>query len=374
MKKILIIALFLFVNLGVRAQKAEVNEAFAMLQINQFSRAKASIDKATLNVKTKDDAKTWAYRSLIYSSLGLDSTKKAESNVNVAEAEKSIITAKKLDTKAEFKEELKKANLNIAQFYSNMGMKQYSAQDFKSAALSFRKVSDILPTDTTFIMNTIAAESRSKDTLGLIQSYQSLNHLYKKASYYYYIATLQKSKKDTMGYKSTLDSGLKAFPKDNSLVVEDLNYTLTHEKGGSKISKIKKAIDLDPSNTSLYVVLGSAYEKLKKPDSAVITYKTALLKDPGSFEANFNLGAIYFNQAAATISTANKLPANKVKEYDAAVLKFKKQFEEAKPYLEKALVSKPDDLNALRSLREIYTRDNELDKAKALKTRIDKLN
>jgi tetratricopeptide (TPR) repeat protein len=303
----------------------------------------------------------------------LDTTKKAEAAQNIEEAQKSIATGQKLDTKGEFKDELKKANLNVAQYYSNKGMKLYSASDFKGAAESFKKVSEILPADTTFILNTIAAYSRARDTSGIIESYQKLNQFTKKPQYYYYIATLQKSKKDSLGYRKTLDSGLKAFPKDNSLVVEDLNYTLSHEKGSGKIAKIKKAIDLDPSNTSLYVVMGSAYEQLKKPDSAIITYKIAVLKDPSSFEANFNLGAIYFNQAAATIAAANKLPANKVKEYDAAVVKFKKQLEEAKPYLEKANSINPKDLSTLRSLREIYTRNNQLDKAKEVKAKMDAL-
>jgi len=374
MKKLLIVTLILFGTLVVRAQKSEVTLAFQMLNINQFGRAKESIDKATINPKTKDDAKTWAYRGLIYSSLGLDSSKKADAPANVAEAQKSIATAQKLDTKAEFKDELKKANLNVAQYFSNMGLKQYNSKDFKGAAESFNKVSDILPTDTTFILNSVAAYSQARDTNGIIQSYQKLTQFKKRSDYYYYIATLQKAKKDTLGYRRTLDSGLKYFPKDKSLVVEDLNYTLLHEKGASKINKIKKAIELDPSNTSLYVVLGSAYEQLKKPDSAILTYKTAILKDSQSFEANFNLGAIYFNQAASTIAAANKLPANKVKEYDAAVVKFKKQLEDSKPYLEKALSINPKDINTLRSLKEIYSRNNQMDKAKEMKERMDAIN
>jgi len=373
MKKLFLLALIVFGTLGLRAQKSEVLSAYTLFNINQFSKAKESIDKATVNPKTKDEARTWAYRSLIYSSLVLDTTKKADLATNLDEAKKAIATVQKLDTKAEFKDEIKKSNLNIAQYYSNMGMKAYNSADFKKAGDYFKQVSAILPNDTTFVLNTVAAYSRAKDTMGIIESYQKLNQFNKKAQYYYYIATLQKAKKDSLGYKKTLDSGLKAFPKDNSLVVEDLNYTLSHEKGSSKIAKIKKAIDLDPSNTSLYVVLGSAYEQLKKPDSAITTYKIAVLKDPNSFEANFNLGAIYFNQAAATIAAANKLPANKVKEYDAAVVKFKKQLEESKPYLEKASSINPKDLNTLRSLREIYTRDNQVEKAKEVKAKMDAL-
>jgi len=372
MKKILFVAILLTGSLIARAQKSEVTDAFTMLTLNRFSDAKSHIDKASLNPKTKDDAKTWVYRGAIYSALGLDSTQKKDAAQNIEEAQKALEMAQKLDTKGEFKTEISKANLNIAQYYSNMGIKQYNASDFKAAAISFRKVSDILPTDTTFILNTIAAQSRTKDTLGIVDSYQRLNKINKKAQNYYFIANLLK-RKDTAAYIRTLKEGLAAFPKDNALTVEDLNYTLLHDKGPAKIAKIKKAIDLDPSNTSLYVVLGSAYEQMKKPDSAVQVYKTALLKDPLSFESNFNLGAIYFNQAAATIAAANKMPANKVKEYDAAVVKFKKQLEEAKPFLEKAVQIKPNDLSALQSLREIYTRSNQLDKAKEIKAKIDSI-
>jgi hypothetical protein len=55
------------------------------------------------------------------------------------------------------------------------------------------------------------------------------------------------------------------------------------------------------------------------------------------------------------------------------VVKFKKQLEEAKPYLEKANSINPKDLSTLRSLREIYTRNNQLDKAKEVKAKMDAL-
>ncbi len=373
MKKIFILSLFIISTFIAQAQKSAVSEAFEMYNIHQFDRAKEDIDKAAQNAKTKDDPKTWAYRSLIYSAMVLDTTKKANLDANTTEAEKSIGMAQKLDTKGEYKQEIKNSNLNIAQHYSNVGVKAYGAQDYKTAAEAFKKVTAILPTDTTFVLNTIAAESRAKDTLGMIKSYQTLNHLGKKAEYYMFIANLQKAKKDSMGYKNTLDSGLMAFPKDNGLVVEDLNYTLLHEKGSGKIVKIRKAINLDPTNTSLYVVLGSTFEQLKQPDSAINVYKKALSVDPKSFEANFNLGAIYYNEAANTITLANKIPTNKTKEYNAAVAKYKMQFQVATPYLEAALKASPKDIETMRSLKEIYTRGNELDKAKEMKERMDKL-
>jgi hypothetical protein len=83
------------------------------------------------------------------------------------------------------------------------------------------------------------------------------------------------------------------------------------------------------------------------------------------------MGAIIVNEAAKMTEEANKIPASKAKEYDAAVVKINEKQKTAIPYLEAAIVAKSGDLEAMDILRKIYVKLNMMDKASALKKEID---
>ncbi len=89
---------------------------------------------------------------------------------------------------------------------------------------------------------------------------------------------------------------------------------------------------------------------------ATSAYENAILINPDYFEANYNLGALYVNQAADILDKANDLPLDAVKEYDTQKAMADEMLKKSLPYLEKALELTPDDVNTMVSLKEIYTR------------------
>ena len=94
---------------------------------------------------------------------------------------------------------------------------------------------------------------------------------------------------------------------------------------------------------------------------------------PDYFEANYNLGAMYFNKGAELVNKANNLPVSKQAEYDAAKKKYEAKFREAKPYLEKAYQLNPKDEATMQSLYQLYGRLNETAKAQEMKAALDGL-
>ena len=105
------------------------------------------------------------------------------------------------------------------------------------------------------------------------------------------------------------------------------------------------------------------------------SYKKALEIKADYFDANYNLGALYFNQAVQGINAANDMwkprmtkaesDAQKQMENDAKSL-----FETAKPFLEAAHATDANDLETMRSLRDIYTRTGDDDKMLELTAKI----
>lgn len=92
----------------------------------------------------------------------------------------------------------------------------------------------------------------------------------------------------------------------------------------------------------------------------------ALSIDPSYFDANYNLGAMYFNDAVQGINEANDMWKPRMTKAESAKQKAleeaaKEKFIEARPFLEAALEANAEDLDTVRSLRDIYARTGQDD-------------
>ena len=135
---------------------------------------------------------------------------------------------------------------------------------------------------------------------------------------------------------------------------------------------------VDPDNSTIYSALGTIYDNYandsQRPDYertnffnlAKDQYKMAVTKKPDNFDANYNLGALYYNQAADLIIKAGDLPLNAVESYKELIVKSNSFFHEALPFLETALEIQPSDPTVLSSLKQIYSRLNMSNKLNAL--------
>jgi predicted Zn-dependent protease len=168
-----------------------------------------------------------------------------------------------------------------------------------------------------------------------------------------------------------LEAGIAKFPGNYDLMVEEINAYIEMNKLPDAISKLLKAHDLNPKNVSITEVLANAYEKAKDMPNAMKYYQEALATDPKSYFSNYNMGAIIVTDAAKMMDDANKIPTNKTKEYEAAVVKVNDKLKTAIPYLEAAIASKSGDIDGMDALRKIYVKLNMMDKASALKKEID---
>jgi tetratricopeptide (TPR) repeat protein len=104
-------------------------------------------------------------------------------------------------------------------------------------------------------------------------------------------------------------------------------------------------------------------------------YSKALVKNPDYLDANYSLGALYFNKAAIRTQEMNALP----EDFSSAGLKkmevIKNEvialFDLALPYFQKAESIDPNDLNTLIALNEIYARKDDDVLSPEIKKRLD---
>lgn len=205
----------------------------------------------------------------------------------------------------------------------------------------------------------------------------------------YNMLSAQKRDEEATKY---LEEGVKKFPNATDLLFAQINSYLRAGKMNELIDKLKLAIEKEPGNVNLYATLGNVYDNLAQIeakagntakskeyfDGAMKTYNDALAKDPKNFDANYSLGALFYNKGAGYTEQLNKLNDDYsdagTKKYEAMKTEMNSVFGQALPYFQKAESINPNDKNTLIALKEILIRLNKMDDATAIKVRMQNVD
>lgn len=375
------------------AQKGELNTAQTeyekydglkaaqpTLAMPSLTKAKESIDKAAINPKTAALPQTYAVKANVYASLAEIDTIATTSLPLFTTAAEAAKKAKELDTKGENKKLIDNADLLLARYQLNKGVKEYQAQKYDLAYKSFDYYRTVMPEDTNAILYTGLAALNAKNYPAAITNYNKLvtTKYSKVESVYGDLASIYLTNKDTTGALKAITDGLAKYPNNADLRRTEIEISLQTGKQKEVLDKILSAIANDPKNKNLYYYAGLVYsqtadaagqkiakapaasklalqtERTQNFQKAADMYKKALEIDANYFEANLNLGYVIISPAIDSYNAANKLPANQQKAYDAAMAKANAQFDLAKPYLLKAVELNPKSPDALNNLLTYY--------------------
>jgi len=392
--KFLMTGLLGFISVTTFAQKGELSnaqsnfdkyEAFKQAQpalaLPSLNSAKTSIDKAAANDKTAALPQTYALKSAIYASYAVNDTVQTTSLPLFNTANEALKKAKEADTKGEFKKLTDNAYLILANYQLNKGVKEYQTGKFEDAYKSFDYYRQSAPEDTTGIYYTGLAALNAKNYAVAAANYSKLvTTKYSGAERIYGdLSSIYLMNKDTASALKTVTEGLAKFPANSDLRRNEIAMSLQLGKSKELLDRTLAAIAANPKNKELYYSAGLVYmingdaegekaakEKNVAAKNALLTkktedftkagemYKKAIEIDPNYFEANMSMGYVVISPAIDIYNAAGKLPASKQKEYDAAMVKAKAQFEVAKPYLLKAVELNPKSSDALNNLLTYY--------------------
>jgi len=197
-------------------------------------------------------------------------------------------------------------------------------------------------------------------------------------------------KEDPALSEKYLMAGREKYPDDTALLYAEINYLLAKGELETLVSKLEKALTLEPNNISIYITLGQIYDKLYQDklttdpvaaeenfNKAMSYYQQALVKDPKSFDATYSIGALWYNKAAGYSVELNAFASDVTpagnKKWDAKKAQMDETFVKALPFFLQAEVLNPKDMNTLVALKEIYARQDKFDLVQTYKQKIEAL-
>lgn len=373
MKRIALLLVLAFAVSAGFAQKKDRTSAFNSLRSGKLNKALEYIEKTITDESTMNDAKTWYYRGQIYLQIALTDKPeyKALAENPLQTAYESYKKALSLPDVKEFMADIM-TNMNVvAENFYNKGVASYNDKEYSASMSNFLKAADVKNEigviDTTAMLNAVQAADLAKlpnEALKINQRMLDAN--IQKPGIYSAMVSEYLTTGDTATATATAAKGRSLFPADLVLLFAETNIYLFTGKNEKALENLNVALERDPTNITVLFNLGIQYDKLGRMSEAEKVYKKALEVKPDYFDAIYNLGALFVNNAAKLMGEANAIPVDKVKEYDAKKAEADAELEKALPYLEQAHQMDPADRNTIATLKEIYARKNMLDKVKEM--------
>lgn len=378
-KQTILFAAALLISVASFGQKAKRTSANNYLQYKELDNAKEAIDPTITHEKTMNEAKTWYFRGLIYQAIyeTEDEKYKALHDNPLQVAFESFLKCKELDEK-NFHTDMLLQYLDIeGKQFVNEGINRYNAKEYVDALTAFENtltasaIEEIKRTDSLAIYYAGACAEQTGDIAAAEKYYrQAIAIDYKaEAAFVRMERMFATAGQDDKAFE-VLKEGRAQFPSNQTMITDEVNVYLKKDKHLEAMEALELAIKGEPDNASLQFALGFVHDRLaakeieKVPEgnetynthiaAAEAGYTKAVSLDDSNFDAVYNLGALYFNQAVKMNEAANLIDDMKKFEVarDAADVIFAKSL----PILEKAYGINADDKGVLISLKQLYYR------------------
>lgn len=363
---------------AVMSQRFERTNAFNYNRNGELDKAREAIDKAIEHNRTMDDATTWMYRGIIYLNIYLSEEYRHLDDDALNKALVSLNKAVELDERDRLNQEVEITPRieAIGQLYFEEAVNQFNMTDFGAAANLFEKAFEvgryIDKVDTLAKVNAALAATRAQEFARAVELYGQAQEIgVQDAELYRNLAFAYRGMGEREKMMEVINEGRSLYPEDSGLLLEEINAYLAVGEGNKVVDDLKRLVEEDPENHSIFFVLGTIYgdetnEEMYDTDLASEYYERAIEIQPDYYDAVYNLGALYINESNKIQVIANDLPLTAEEEYAELTEQANELIRKALPHLEKAYELNPTDEETKNVLRTVYIRFNDMDKLQLL--------
>ena len=164
-------------------------------------------------------------------------------------------------------------------------------------------------------------------------------------------------------------------PNDINLILLESNIKWEMGEVDEYQKLISKALEIEPNNVDLVFNLGVVNAEKGNFDDAIKYYDTAIEIDSGYTKAYLNAAALILEREGPMIEEMNSLGMSTAdyNRYDELKIERENLYKSAIPYLEKVYSLENDNLNAARTLKNIYSALGDIEKENEYKSIVAEL-
>lgn len=346
------------------------------LGINDLMAADKALERAINHDRTKDLAETWVYYSLTKADIALIDTTEVGITAHKAALE-GRERAIQLDTDQAQAENIEVLNFLLAQYELNEGVVAWEKEDFKTAYEAFERGEKFIPGDTTLLFYAGLAAVQAQDYKKALSKYEQLVPIDSFSNNQQIILDVSRMlvmEGDTAKAIHYANLGREKYPENSEVVNQFIELNLMAGNEKEVISTIQEQTVREPNNRVLHYYLGLAYDAAGDAENAEAAYRNALNIDPNYVEANINLGGLILNRGIEMWNATNNKRDLTQAQYDAELAEAHKIFDQALPYLQRAVDADGSNFIALSNLQRYYQIKDDQAKVDEIQARLDALN
>lgn len=412
MNKPVLFGLTMLVSTLTFAQKKEFKTADKAIKNSNYAEAMVALDQAESLLSDMDDKEKSQYNLLRAEAL-FASGSGSDADINTA-----IEYLNKVDENTPGVSEFRGTVENSLIVTAN---DLYKNKNYQAAANKFQQLYQTVPADTTYLYYAAVSAVTGQDYETALDYYLELDDLGYTGQEMVYFAVNKETGEEEILDMNTRDLYIKsgAYIKPGQRMTESKSSEITKnialiyvqlDKKDEAIAAIKKARKNEPENISLILTEANLYYQLDDLDNYKLLVEEAVAINPNDVDLLYNLGVIssqmgddeaakdYYikvikldpsyvnaqtNMAALIlggeqdlIEEMNSLGSSAAdnKRYDELKAERMQLYNDAIPYLTAVLEIDPENLQASKTLMNIYSATGDTDNYKAMKAKVEELS
>ncbi|MDF1571238.1 MAG: tetratricopeptide repeat protein [Bacteroidales bacterium] len=345
----------------LHAQKSKVIAAYQLIETGKYEEAKTFIEEASSDDKTLGWPKTWHARGLLCQTAyqkGLEEKDMKKCQLyddQLYVAYDSYENARKLDRTGRMDDQLAPLYVLLANKLLKEGEKKYAVEQYKDALKAYEHVILInnnpivqAETDTSLVYNTALAAYMSRDWDKATGYLEQLNGYGYSSNIPHLLYATHLAKQDTLAAEEALIDGIHRYDDNEDMVLLLVDLLLRTDDADRAVTVLDTAAKTQPENYIFPFATGLVYENTKQYDTAITSYKDAIVLAPDEPILYVNIGTCYYNTGVKIQAEARQITNNR--EFLKEKARSEAAFESAREWLKKAEEKDPDNEKVIRLL------------------------
>ena len=421
MKKYVLFGLALTISAFAIAQKKELKDAEKALKSNDFAAAKSALSAAESMSSAMDDKTKAKFYYLKGQAMYANGT---GNDADISASLESFKMLADLEDKSGKKVYSPKADVLLVSMSNGFLDKAQTAlnrKDHATSAVNFERAYRTSTKDTLYLYNAALLATSSKGYEDALRMYDELMNMgYTGVSMEYKATDIETGEEQNFPSQAMRDISVKAgthekarnvktdskvgeMAKNIALIYieqgetdkalaaiddakksnpDDINLLLSEANVRYKLGQIdeykaliSKALEMEPNNVDLLFNLGVVSAEAGEMEEAKKYYEMAIKADATYIRAYMNMAAMILEQEQGIIDEMNGLGTSAAddKRYEELQEKRLTVYKDAIPYLSAVLEQETDNINAAKTLMNIYSVLGDTPNFKAMQAKVAEL-